>query len=578
MEYGNNVVLRQEPYNINDITNPYTDESTALKEIQNRGFMQSDFISFQDDYYIFEVDGKTKRISEDCYISCNNIVLEENNLLISENMENKSVNDSYKSEAWHVIKWQDGTDKRSLGKEFSINNVRVHTPIHNEIAIDTLGQNNQFNNENIINNDIKINGETILNLGEKFVINIQLNGESYYYANRKTDIEKYVKKIEIDCPFCNITSINVGSHMHKCTVPVNIEDKKLYKIKVRVIAENNSNTNVQTDITNTPDDYYILEQTATVYVVGKIYDLEVRTVDDPVWKLRQAEKLAKLPIGESNENAITSYKNGIKLGYRAYFDLKTLGQINQSIKIIPKIYYVTKDGVINENITLYYKTSKKEYKKLVDNDISIIMKITATKGEENNSEFKRELILTKIAEKYKDINLQNNINIGGLSEINLARPNSVITKYNGVEYIGEWCDVSRRWLGEIYMPASTIVVDNNVIPTNTDLNKVISKIEQGKGVLKEGYLMITFDNIISLDEGGEEYLNYEILRNENGEIISPNAPSVLVQEKETKNKITLPNGKEIINLPSNFKETNAQIIIYDVSLRANDDYESTGTH
>lgn len=65
------------------------------------------------------------------------------------------------------------------------------------------------------------------------------------------------------------------------------------------------------------------------------------------------------------------------------------------------------------------------------------MKMTETKGEVNNDSFKRELILTKISESYKDINYLEKIEIGGLNKIILKRENSTITEYEGKEYIGE---------------------------------------------------------------------------------------------------------------------------------------------
>lgn len=109
-------------------------------------------------------------------------------------------------------------------------------------------------------------------------------------------------------------------------------------------------------------------------------------------------------------------------------------------------------------------------------------------------------------------------------------------------------------------------------------NEKIKNITNGKGILEKGYLMITFEKIETTAEGIESYLNYSILRNVEGEKISPETPPVLVQEKEEKERIVLPNGKEIKNLPENFKNTDAPVIIYDVSLRANNDYESSGTH
>lgn len=139
-------------------------------------------------------------------------------------------------------------------------------------------------------------------------------------------------------------------------------------------------------------------------------------------------------------------------------------------------------------------------------------------------------------------------------------------------------DSSRKWYGEIYIPSSTIVVDNKKIPETMSESEKIKNITNGKGILEKGYLLITFEKIETTAESIESYLKYSVLRNVEGEITSPEMPSVIVQEKEEKDKIILPNGKEIKNLPENFKNTDAPIIIYDVSLRANNDYESSGTH
>lgn len=565
-----------------ELGSSYSTYDEAKAACDSKTLDPADFYDIVNDYVSVSVNGTTKQITENSYIGADSDMTETVENITVPLLENKSVGVAYPSESYHYILWEDGPDAGNISRasELAVNDVRVHTPVHNEISLDTLGANNQFDDEDIVNNEIKANDAQILKLGDSFEINVSLSGDSYYYSGIITDLAKYVSKIEIDCPFCSATTVNLNSLVHKCDVPPEMEDNKMYEVIVKVYAENkpSSNTNIQNQTTNDPDDYYIIAQSANVYVVGKIYDLEVRTVDDPGWRLSKAEKLAKLPTGEFGDNAVSSYKYGIKLGYRAYFDLKTLGVENQSITIIPKIYYVTKNGEINENVTLYYQTSKTEYKKLSEDDISIIMKMTTTQGDVNNSDFKRELVLTKVAEKYKLINSLNDINIGGLSEITLNRENSTITKYEGKEYTGDLCDVSRRWYGEVYMPASTVVVDNSVIPEGTKISTVASKISQGKGVLSEGYLLITFDTIISNDASGDKYLNYEVLRNASGDVISPDTPSMLVEEKNGKEEITLPNGKKITNLPAEFVYEKAPIIIYDVSLKANDDYESTGTH
>ena len=206
------------------------------------------------------------------------------------------------------------------------------------------------------------------------------------------------------------------------------------------------------------------------------------------------------------------------------------------------------------------------------------MKMTTTKGDANNEEYKRELLLSKLTPANIAINYLDNINIGGLSKILLNRSNSLVTKYKGIDYLGENGDVSRRWYGEVYLPSSTIILDNNIITEDMSEEEKLANISRGKGVIKEGYLMVTFEKIITLTKEQEEYLNYEILRNSDGVKISPEVPSVLVQEKQGKDKILLPNGVEIQNLPIEFNYSEAPIIIYDASLRANDDYEDTGTH
>lgn len=206
------------------------------------------------------------------------------------------------------------------------------------------------------------------------------------------------------------------------------------------------------------------------------------------------------------------------------------------------------------------------------------MQMLTTKGDINNSEYKRELLLTKISDKFKGIDYSKKLNIGGLKGITLTRENVTITKYKGREYIGASGDISRRWYGEIYIPSSTIVSDNKINKLTMEEGKRITNISRGKGVLEEGYLMITFENIETTLKTNESYLNYKILRNSDGEKISPETPSVLVQEKEGKEEITLPNGEKIKNLLATFKDNEAPIIIYDISLRANNDYETSGTH
>ena len=164
----------------------------------------------------------------------------------------------------------------------------------------------------------------------------------------------------------------------------------------------------------------------------------------------------------------------------------------------------------------------------------------------------------------------------------LKADNSTITKYKfndgRYEYITNPAKNSRRWYGEVYIPASTIVAEKGA--TTTDLSRSTSKVK------KTGYLILVFEDITTTLTSGQTYLQYSIGRDSSGTQFSPNAsgrlvsPSIMYNEKTNngaqaiKSTITLPNGKTF----SGFAETDAPIIIYDVSLRANNDYEETGTH
>lgn len=489
-------------------------------------------------------------------------------------VNNKSLgNNAYPSSGLHDVEWI-----RIAGEEtgwpFKANAIRIHTPIYNEMKI-TSPSTNQL--ENLIG---VTNGYKIVTIGDEFTVTVNTSGpyEYYYFADGTThrislDTSKYVKDIIIDCGVCGK---QYHSKTHTCEWYNTIEknDDTEYQIITTVIAKNSGPKGEAEANENEPDDIYVLKQYGGIHLVGKIYDLEVRTTDDLAWKLRNAEKLAKLPIGEKGDNAISSYKYGIKLGYRAYFDLKTLGTATKDILITPKLYYVDKNGNQQE-VDIYYRTSKTEYKKLSENDIEIKMVMNKTNGDVNNQDFKTEKAAMLVVNPQIDYNKQ--ITIGGLSKINLTSQNSVATKYNGVYTWKPTVEQSRRWYGEVYIPASTIVAEKGA---------TLTEIARGKKVLKDGYIIVSFKEIISRRENGTTYLEYSIGRTTDGVKFSPDAsnklvsPSIMYEEKTNnekqalKSEILLPNGKVF----TEYEETEAPIIIYDVSLRANDDYEETGTH
>lgn len=450
------------------------------------------------------------------------------------------------------------TGTHNIGEPFSVNKVKVHTPIHNTLNVDIKSD---IGTASI--NQYKPSGKTnIITVGDKFKATIDLSGYTLLYG-QGFDTSKYVSA-KIYCEICNET---FNSTLHEHTIPIDTPDNKSYKIKAIVTAQNSRTGDTeQPGETNIPDGQYVMYQEDTIFVVGKIYDLQVRTTDDPGWKLSAAQKLASLAIGEKDDNAIKAYKYGIKLGYRAYFDLKTLGKANQNIKLIPKVYYISKDGnTVTSNIDLYYR-ERTGYKKLSELDIS--MKMATTRGELNNTVFKVEQNHALKSTCFAGVNYGTSIkfeNLYTLAGFKLTQNNATITQYSGKYYSGHQGNVSRRWYGEIYLPASTVAV-----PKDTPIANVVN----GTATYKSGYLLVVFDSITTNDGN---YLDYDVVKNPAGTDISNSTKSQLREEKGTKlDSIKLPTSgieKVIASLKGE-----APIIIYDVSLRANNDYESSGTH
>ena len=118
---------------------------------------------------------------------------------------------------------------------------------------------------------------------------------------------------------------------------------------------------------------------------------------------------------------------------------------------------------------------------------------------------------------------------------------------------------SGHWYGEFYLPASIKVL----LGKDKTRNDVL---KNENGLLKDGYIIVTFDTIITNSEG-TNYLSYS----------KPTGQTRWEKEgtKYHDYTINLPNGKTAVI--SDIEE-GAAMAIYEVGLRANDDYETEGTH
>ena len=388
-------------------------------------------------------------------------------------------------------------------------------------------------------------------------------------------------------------------------IPTWVKDKKYGDISVRIVANNipieyDTKANfeevnyIAKDKANRLDKY-ILQEDFKVYIAGVLYDLEIRDSDDIGWEgnLTSALKLENsseiknmyLPIGQSNQNKFSGYKMGLKLGYRFYFDLKTKGTASDEIIIKPNFYYVSADGKeVTDDIALFYDTATTKYIKLnTENDLKVLMNMSATHGDINNKGFTFELVRGKVNSPDKSYTTTTTIGriINGLDlksiDSKLPRDNIAESaklygyKGNTIKFIEEAKESeivedentirnsAGHWYGEFYIPASTKVV----IGKDTTSEEVM---RGTKKVETDGYIIVTFDTIITKSEG-EEYLSYSM----------PTEKSRWEKEGATYNtyEINLPNGNKATFL--NMTE-GAAMAIYEAGVRANDDYEVEGTH
>ena len=114
-----------------------------------------------------------------------------------------------------------------------------------------------------------------------------------------------------------------------------------------------------------------------------------------------------------------------------------------------------------------------------------------------------------------------------------------------------------HWYGEFFLPATTKIA----LGKNVTAKDILS----GKNkLLSSGYIVVAFDTIISKSEG-QDYLSYsKPYQNTRWEKEGASYPY----------EINLPNGNVAkINLTEG-----VPMAIYEVSLRANDDFETEGTH
>lgn len=399
-------------------------------------------------------------------------------------------------------------------------------------------------------------------------------GEWYnLYDYIKPSVTTYTFVLPIWVKDAHDYKVSNGEGIYTLVVAENCPADKLQVAMSNPASVKKSTRNEKTD--------YILSKTFDTYVSGRVYDIEVRDTDDPGYMNKvTALKCAKLPLAQAEQ--VKAYKLGLKLGYRFYFDLKTKGISNSAIALKPKIYYVPlTGGTATDDITLFYHSKTNLYNKLTEKDLDVNMIMAQTHGNVNNAQFTSEtiyakavntsrvfttrntigklingLVLKNATEKLPYDNVKEEMSICGFADLGLeaflASANQSTTINGNQNNIR---NASGHWYGEYYLPASTLVYKG---ATTTRENAIA-----GKNILAGGYLIVAFEEITTgTNDTGKGYLTY-----------SAPTTNTQWQKEQAHQSVVLSNGKTA-TVPT----AGTPMAIYQVGLRANNDYETEGTH
>lgn len=372
------------------------------------------------------------------------------------------------------------------------------------------------------------------------------------------------------------------------TVPVWVKDNATYTGKIWVaptgsqgsiapnpnwnlIAEDNSASGIATD-------------EITITVQGKIYDFTVTNIQgDDEWKKMlslpslkdvageyKSPNIAKndknLPIAQETERSNKKYNYALKKGTKIFFSVNTKGISNESVKLMPKFYYISKDGKTREEIDVFSRNAKGTYTKLAN----ITMKRTSNTNNSNKltQEFTQER--QKAILLYNTVKYNVNADIGTYSNILL---NSSF-KFPYMNYLKEegkkWTPFKSNeeivknvshWYGDYTLPSdANFAKKGTANPSNKDFNKYV-----------DGYVILLFK--LESQTGKSTYLKYDDVWAEEG---MTNQYVAGVQLP----KISVNGTSPVIGTTATslLADGYAPVAIYQANISTNQNYDTSGTH
>ena len=496
---------------------------------------------------------------------------------------------------------------------YVMNSVFVHTPVALTLDATPTG---------LVNQSVhgSTSSQTLVSLGKELVVSYSATAEHKGATGYKyRDYSEYSDgKVYLVFPFEILYNGTYYEANTKLAVTYDREHPENNQIVVTVptwtktgdatikafMYASNAITEDQRQHVGIGGNYHTTEYVAVgqkyVTVLGNVFDFEVYDVSDyPLWHdvfrqtnsllFKTGSDLVTYKVGQRNwltesnnqkaeytlplmEGSHPTNKNEGTLGtgYAFRFRLKTTGSMydeNDSIKITPKFYYVPKDGSSRQEVDLYYNDT-------LEGERAALIKV----GSDLDKKNVKSLVVGDEYLGIPDNELTDTARILGTSVQNLKSKTvdsytfSSITLTDALRtFVGdktvpagahvtadELQKSVQEWYGEYYLPSKLYACAKGFDVKGYANSKGLNFSEEFW--LKNGYIVVNFD--IETVDDGELSLSYNAGY--------PETVNMFKREGAVLNKAAS-NGTV-------YDLAYGDVVFYDRSKAAEDDYRSSGTH
>lgn len=398
----------------------------------------------------------------------------------------------------------------------------------------------------------------------------------------------------------SLKNLGIGTQKDKITfyLPTWV-DEGVYELEVRSLAANDATEGSSAEEkANLDPSHYAAYATQYVEVSGRVYDFKVTDIEDPGWETffhkgkgnpepsgkvfftgprningeRESQRKYVLPVMPGKNDMPGYQERAVKLGYAVRFEIRTIGNYYDRydfLQIMPRFYYVDRNGKNRQEVDLYYSTPSNPLVKVgSDKDtLTHAMKMDFRRRGIDIEEFRdtagamhrlrggmNDYSEAEWMEAFPQIS-QSGVTLYKYYKILMSEP---VRSYVGPQRaIPESVDRDKalasvqKWYGEYCLPADCLAV-----PKGTDLSKERNLTKSSSVFLKDGYIIVNCGDISVINDDDFEH------------------PSLKYAGK-TGNGWSL----EGYNTSQNGWELEpGDVIVYYTDKRATDDFSSAGTH